>query len=923
MLKITPVFLVLLVATACVAAAEKAADDNVLLSTRSLWRWRVTWGTDMARLKSGELIPVHPGATSERVTKIVNGRKKFFHQLRKHESHMAWPLPSKNWAAADFADGSWAMLRGPFCHGPAGSGKRGYRSMPLMCMRGKFQVTDPDASGGLQLAMRFQGGAIVYLNGKEIGRAHMPKSKVTLTTPAEDYPNEVFFDEKGLMWDRPSSRGNWRAFDKKLAEGNVWTGAPLCDNPKAATAFVKRLRRLNIKIPSSALRKGTNVLAVELHRAPAPEKFFSAKTRKLSSGHARTFCWWSRIGLQHLKLTAAKAGGAIPNAGHAGRPKGLQVYTHPIYQQVSAKDYTDPSEPLRPIRICGPRNGVHSGQIVLYCDGAIKGLKVAASDLTGPGKIPATAVQIRYGLPDGRSRRESAVIFKGLEEVPVTEVPVYKWDRDGDTGGAAVQPVWVTVRVPRDAKPGSYKGTVTVSVAGNNPVQVPLELKVVDWNMPDSKDFWAFIGLIQSPESVALRYDVPLWSDEHFEKLEHSFKILGEVGAKSIWITAQRRTHFGNEHAMITFEKRGSKLVPDFSVAERYVALAVKHMGKVPVVGLYCWRCPWSTGHFGSHKPEDHKILISVVDPDTGEPREEEGPEWGTPECVELWKPVFEGMKKILAKHGIPKSSLMIGTAGDYFPSDTACRSLAAASGGAKWIMHAHIIRTGFGSGGKHATGYSADGWGGHCRIADPEVGPGPYTAARGFGWKNNSGLIRVKGRGFAGNTTGQRMTVEMLVTSPVSRKSDKERRDYGLHGQGRLGADFWPVLKDKRGRLHSLAARYPETAWGQMSLRCCGMTSLSPGKNGAVSTVRIEMLRENVQEIEARIFIEKILANPAKKAKLGDELAKRAQEVLDERKRLCNRSLRYREALASGIAELSEKLYELAAEVAGKLKTQ
>ena len=107
------------------------------------------------------------------------------------------------------------------------------------------------------------------------------------------------------------------------------------------------------------------------------------------------------------------------------------------------------------------------------------------------------------------------------------------------------------------------------------------------------------------------------------------------------------------------------------------------------------------------------------------------------------------------------------------------------------------------------------------------------------------------------------------------------------------------------------------------MSLRCCGMTSLSPGKNGAVSTVRIEMLRENVQEIEARIFIEKILANPAKKAKLGDELAKRAQEVLDERKRLCNRSLRYREALASGIAELSEKLYELAAEVAGKLKTQ
>ena len=105
------------------------------------------------------------------------------------------------------------------------------------------------------------------------------------------------------------------------------------------------------------------------------------------------------------------------------------------------------------------------------------------------------------------------------------------------------------------------------------------------------------------------------------------------------------------------------------------------------------------------------------------------------------------------------------------------------------------------------------------------------------------------------------------------------------------------------------------------MSLRCCGTAILSPGKNGAISTVRVEMLRENVQEIEARIFIEKILADPAKKARLGDELAKRAQEVLDERKGLCNRSLRYREALASGIAEFSEKLYDLTAEVAKKMK--
>jgi len=915
--------IILMWITSTVPAAD-TDDSAILLNTRSLWRWRVTWGTDVVRLKSGELIPVHPDSPTETVSKKVNGKKKRVSQLRKHETHMAWPLPSSNWKATDFNDSSWALLRGPFCHGPAGSGKRGYRSIPLMCLRGRFRVTDPESTGKLELSMRFQGGVIVYLNGKEVGRAYMPKGAVELTAPAEDYPENMFFDSKGLLWERAhAKKGGWREFEAKLAKGEVWTGPPEPDNPKAAEVMVKRLRRLNITIPPSALRTGTNIFAVEVHRAPALEGFFSKGSNKHAPGaHARKYCWWSRIGLQHLTLKTAKPGGAQPNAGHIGPPEGVQVWTHPVYQQVRADDYTEPGEPLYPIRICSPRNGVHSGQIVIRSGSELKGLKVTASDLNGPGRIPAAAVRIRYGLPDGRSYRDAPPVFDGLEEVPVSEVPVYSWSRNRE-GSAALQPVWVTVHVPKDALPGAYRGTVTVGFKGGKPVQVPLELEVIDWDMPDSNKLWAFIGLIQSPESVALQYDVDLWSDEHWEKLDRSLKVLGEVGAKSIWVTAQRRTHFGNEHAMITFKKRGRRLMPDMSVARKYVKMAAKHMGSVPVVSLYCWRCPWATGHYGSHKPKDHKVLISTVDPDTNELMEVEGPDWGTQESVDLWRPVFREMRRILKENNIPEHSLMIGTAGDYFPTNAACRSLAEASGGAKWIIHAHIIRTGFGSGGKHATGYSADGWGGHCRIFDPELGAGHYSAARGFGWKNNIGFIRVKGRGFARNTTGQRLTVEMLVTSPVSHKHKAEKKDYGMHGQGRLGADFWPVIQDKRGRKYPLVGRYTETAWGQMSLRCCGCNILSPGKEGAISTVRLEMLRENVQEIEARIFIEKALADPDSRAKLGDELAQRAQELLDERKRLANRSLRYREMLASGIAEHSAGLYRITAEVFDKLNSK
>jgi hypothetical protein len=105
----------------------------------------------------------------------------------------------------------------------------------------------------------------------------------------------------------------------------------------------------------------------------------------------------------------------------------------------------------------------------------------------------------------------------------------------------------------------------------------------------------------------------------------------------------------------------------------------------------------------------------------------------------------------------------------------------------------------------------------------------------------------------------------------------------------GRLGGDFWEVLsskeKPRKGRHHAggtLANRWPEYgSWGQLVLRTC---FLAPGANGAISTATFEMFREGVQDCEARIFIETALLDKALRAALGDDLAARAQAVLDER---------------------------------------
>ena len=141
-----------------------------------------------------------------------------------------------------------------------------------------------------------------------------------------------------------------------------------------------------------------------------------------------------------------------------------------------------------------------------------------------------------------------------------------------------------------------------------------------------------------------------------------------------------------------------------------------------------------------------------------------------------------------------------------------------------------------------------------------------------------------------------------------------------GRCGFGRVAADFWPVLKDDRGRARRLANRYIISGWAQLSV---GGGWLTPGPEGALSNARLEMLIEGVQECEARISIEKALLES--REKLGEALAQRCQQVLDERTQY-TRWVYVTNAATwlwyphSGWQERSQKLYQAAADVSAAL---
>ena len=113
-------------------------------------------------------------------------------------------------------------------------------------------------------------------------------------------------------------------------------------------------------------------------------------------------------------------------------------------------------------------------------------------------------------------------------------------------------------------------------------------------------------------------------------------------------------------------------------------------------------------------------------------------------------------------------------------------------------------------------------------------------------------------------------------------------------------------------------AGRYPESYWGQLNLNYCIPYVLGRGKQGPVATARSEAFRENVQETQARITIERALLDEDARAALGTDLAARCRKVLDERIRMCL-SARGEGSVwfvSSGWAQRTKELFRLAGEV-------
>lgn len=168
-----------------------------------------------------------------------------------------------------------------------------------------------------------------------------------------------------------------------------------------------------------------------------------------------------------------------------------------------------------------------SAQAVIATSKGLQNVSFSVSDLkSGKNIIPASAVKkyfVRFVITDTfRNRKDSTQVADRLEPIETLKI-------EANT----TQPIWLDIHVPQEAKAGTYNGKLTVNCDGKK-LSLPLQLQVADRVLPEPKE-WAFhLDLWQNPYAVARIFDVPLWSQQHFDKMRPLMQLLASAGQKVI-----------------------------------------------------------------------------------------------------------------------------------------------------------------------------------------------------------------------------------------------------------------------------------------------------------------------------------------------------------------------------------------------------
>lgn len=261
-----------------------------------------------------------------------------------------------------------------------------------------------------------------------------------------------------------------------------------------------------------------------------------------------------------LFLTATTVSAADP----------VSIWPVDIHQKIFPDSQAEKSAPLK---LSAAQNEFESAQFAIRSKTALNDLTFAPVTLIhedGQTKMDVNNIRIR---PIGYI--PIAINTPGAEKVVVRKAPCEVPDVLLDDSTLALtanrtQGIWVTVFVPKNAKPGLYKGSVSINV-NKTKCDIPVELNVFPFALPDKRNL--YITNWWFPDKIENRYKVKKWSPEYWKLMDLYFKNMADHRQNVIllrWLPAE------NGNVKATRLSDGTWTF-DFSKFEQFLKLAEKN----------------------------------------------------------------------------------------------------------------------------------------------------------------------------------------------------------------------------------------------------------------------------------------------------------------------------------------------------------
>lgn len=201
------------------------------------------------------------------------------------------------------------------------------------------------------------------------------------------------------------------------------------------------------------------------------------------------------------------------------------------------------------------------------------------------------------------------------------------------------QPIWLSIKVPANTSPGSYKGTIKIK--GDKDYALPITVQVLNKTLPAVSKWKYDLDLWQHPAAISRTHNVPLWSTEHFSLMKEYYQMLASAGQKTITTSIVNepwghQTYDDYPSLIKWTKKKDGSWKYDYSLFDKYVAF-VMECGITERINCYSM-VPWKIAFtYYDENLQKEAVFTDAI---------------GTPSYNVFWKTMLVDFTKHLKQKG-------------------------------------------------------------------------------------------------------------------------------------------------------------------------------------------------------------------------------------------------------------------------------